>query len=107
MFKLIRYFLIHRVTKNPMTAARIYQMIYHPEVFQIADRPRKVETRMDYTPETPSSPPLKRGGHRSGNVVLTEREEIEGALRELQSKPKKSVADKTSIDMLRAVLNNM
>lgn len=90
-----------------MIAARIYQMIYHPEVFQIADRPRRVETQGSYNPETPSSPPLKRGGHRSGSVVLTEREEIEGALQQLQSKPKKSVADKTSIDMLRAVLNNM
>lgn len=107
MFKLIRYFLINRVTRNPMTAARIYQMIYHPEVSQMTDRPRRVETQVAYNPETPSSPPAKRGGHRSGNVVLTEREEIEGALRELQSKPKKSLADKTSIDMLRAVLNNM
>lgn len=107
MFKLIRYLLINRVTKNPLTAARIYQMIYHPEVSQMAERPRKVETQMVYAPETPSSPPLKRGGHRSGNVVLTERQEIEGALQQLQSKPKKSVADKTSIDMLRAVLNNM
>jgi hypothetical protein len=82
-------------------------MIYHPEVSQMVERPRKVETQMVYAPETPSSPPAKRGGHRSGNVVLTERQEIEGALRDLQGKPKKSGADRISIDMLEAVLNNM
>jgi hypothetical protein len=40
-------------------------------------------------------------------MVLTERQEVEQALRELQSKTKKTVADRTSIGMLEAVLTNM
>ena len=49
---------------------------------------------------------VTRDNHQ-GNMVLTERQEIEQALRELQSKPKKTVADRTSIGMLEAVLTNM
>ena len=30
--KLLKYLIIYRTTKNPMMAAKIYQMIYHPEI---------------------------------------------------------------------------
>lgn len=50
--------------------------------------------------------PVRRD-YRQGNMVRTERQEIEQALRELYNKPKKSVADRTSIGMLEAVLANM
>lgn len=105
MFKLIRYFLIKRTIKNPLLAARVYQMIYHPEVSVHWDKPHSPSKYRDFD-ETPVQSP-RNTNYRQGNVVLTERQEIENALRELQNKPKKTIADKTSIGMLEAVLANM
>jgi len=103
MMKLIRYFLIHRVTKNPMIAARIYQMIYHPE---IAHRNETRREKPVYVPEQ-VQPETKGVAPQRTNTVLTERSEIQDALQKLRNKPHKTVADRTSIDMLQAVLANM
>lgn len=108
MFKLLRYYLIKRNVNNPLLAARIYQMIYHPEVSVQWEKNNSVSKSKLFEPtsQETTSPPV-RTNYRAGNVVLTERQEIEQALRELRSKPKKSVADRTSIGMLEAVLANM
>ena len=108
MLKLLRYFLIKRRGNNPLLAARIYQMIYHPEISvqweksSMTNKVQLVEPKL-----TEMQPAPVRRDYRQGNMVLTERQEIEQALRELQNKPKKSVADRTSIGMLEAVLANM
>lgn len=108
MLKLLRYFLIKRRVNNPLLAARIYQMIYHPEISvqweksSMTNKVQLVEPKL-----TEMQPAPVRSHYRQGNMVLTERQEIEQALRELQNKPKKSVADRTSIGMLEAVLANM
>jgi hypothetical protein len=108
MMKLIRYFLIQRKTKNPLMAARIYQMIYHPELAHRWEKPhREVSLPNNTTFEGQTQTQLRKTDYRGGNRVLTEREEIEKALRELQLKPKKTPADKVSIGMLEAVLVNM
>ena len=103
MMKLIRYFLINRVTKNPMVAARIYQMIYHPEIAHRNEirREKPLPTYEVTPPQTNVVAPQRT------NSVLTERSEIQEALQKLRSKPNKTVADRTSIDMLQAVLANM
>jgi hypothetical protein len=108
MLKLLRYFLIKRKVNNPLLAARIYQMIYHPEISvqweksSVTSKTQSVESK-----SSEMQPAPVRRDYRQGNMVLTERHEIEQALRELQNKPKKSVADRTSIGMLEAVLANM
>lgn len=107
MFKLIRYLLINRVTKNPLTAARIYQMIYHPEYVMHTNS----ESRT-YKSE-PSKVSMEATRNQENNRIdfnrgeENQRRELEKSLRELQTKPRKTAADKTSIDMLQAVLNNL
>ena len=83
-------------------------MIYHPEISvqweksSTGSRTQSFESKV-----SEMHPATVRRDYRQGNMVLTERQEIEQALRELQNKPKKSVADRTSIGMLEAVLANM
>lgn len=107
MFKLIRYLLINRVTKNPMTAARIYQMIYHPEYVTYPNSESK--TYKSEPPKVSMAATRKQENNRIdfNRSEDNQRRELEKSLRELQSKPRKTVADRTSIDMLQAVLNNM
>ena len=108
MFKLLRYFLIKRTVSNPLLAARIYQMIYHPEVSVNWEKSNNTPKSKFPEPNIQQAQPTPvRGNYRQGNMVLTERHEIEQALRELRNKPQKTVADKTSIGMLEAVLANM
>ena len=108
MMKLIRYLLIQRKAKNPLLAARIYQMIYHPELAQMWDRPhREVSLPNNRILQGETQTPIRKTDYRGENRVLTEREEIEKALCELKSKQKKTPADKVSIGMLEAVLVNM
>jgi len=107
MMKLIRYFLIQRKAKNPLLAARIYQMIYHPEYAQVWDKPKSENRFPNITLEGETRNPVRNTQPRDGNRVLTERDEIQQALLELQRKPKKTPADKASIGMLEAVLINL
>ena len=108
MLKLLRYLLIERKANNPLLSAQIYQMIYHPEIsVQWAKSTISSGSKLiGSTSAQMKSSAVTRDNHQ-GNMVLTERQEIEQALRELQSKPKKTVADRTSIGMLEAVLTNM
>ena len=104
MFKLIRYLLINRLTKNPLTAARIYQMIYHPEVVN-------TNQLKSYQVEQPSKIKMEAVQHKKlpfqQPQVLTEKEELQDALNFLLNKPHKTNGDKASIDVLRAAINNM
>lgn len=90
-----------------MTAARIYQMIYHPEYVTSNNSESKT-----YKSE-PSKVSMAATRKQENNRIDfnrsedNQRRELEKSLRELQSKPRKTVADRTSIDMLQAVLNNM
>lgn len=90
MKKFLTYYFIYRTTKDPMTAAKIYQMIYHPEkttnmqVFEYV-KPSVVETPR----------------------VSDKKQEIIASLNYLKNKPIKSKQDKESIYSLEMVLNNM
>ena len=90
MKKFLAYYFIYRTTKDPMTAAKIYQMIYHPEkttnmqVFEYV-KPSVVETPR----------------------VSDKKQEIIASLNYLKDKPIKSKQDKESIYSLEMVLKNM
>lgn len=88
--KLLKYLIIYRTTKDPMMAAKIYQMIYHPEkttntqVFEYV-KPSVVETPR----------------------VSDKKQEIISSLNYLKSKSVKTKQDKESIYSLEMVLKNM
>ena len=90
MKKFLAYYFIYRTTKDPMTAAKIYQMIYHPEkttnmqIFEYV-KPSVVETPR----------------------VSDKKQEIIASLNYLKDKPIKSKQDKESIYSLEMVLKNM
>jgi hypothetical protein len=90
MKKFLAYYFIYRTTKDPMTAAKIYQMIYHPEkttnmqIFEYV-KPSVVETPR----------------------VSDKKQEIIASLNYLKNKAIKSKQDKESIYSLEMVLNNM
>jgi len=108
MLKLLRYLLIERKANNPLLSAQIYQMIYHPEIsVQWAKSTIATGSKLVGSTSTQIKPSSVNSNNYQGNMVLTERQEVEQALRELQSKTKKTVADRTSIGMLEAVLTNM
>lgn len=90
MKKFLAYYFIYRTTKDPMTAAKIYQMIYHPEkttnmqIFEYV-KPSVVETPR----------------------VSDKKQEIIASLNYLKNKAIKSKQDKESIYSLEMVLKNM
>ena len=90
MKKFLAYYFIYRTTKDAMTAAKIYQMIYHPEkttntqVFEYV-KPSVVETPR----------------------VSDKKQEIVASLNYLKNKSIKSKQDKESIYSLEMVLKNM
>jgi short-subunit dehydrogenase involved in D-alanine esterification of teichoic acids len=90
MKKFLAYYFIYRTTKDAMTAAKIYQMIYHPEkttnmqIFEYV-KPSVVETPR----------------------VSDKKQEIIASLNYLKNKAIKSKQDKESIYSLEMVLNNM
>jgi len=92
---------------DPLLAAKIYQMIYHPEIPQVSNHPEtkyQEESKIVYqaTLAPDKTATIGRSFHKS-----TEKEEALKALHELKNKQNKSVADKTSINMLEAVIPNL
>ncbi len=107
MMKLIRYLMIRRTMNDPLLAAKIYQMIYHPEIPQVSNHPEtkyQEESKIVYqaTLAPDKTATIGRSFHKS-----TEKEEALKALHELKNKQNKTVADKTSINMLEAIIPNL
>lgn len=104
MLKLIRYLIINRKTRNPMTAARIYQMIYHPEL-SLQNQPYPKEggnqSKMIMEASSGNSRNVKE------DVNHQQRQNLQEELNFLRRKPNKTLADRTSIDMLEAVIRNL
>lgn len=86
MKKLFAYYMLLKWTKEPMVAARIYQLLYEGQMIDFS-AVKLDESQM----KQPSS----------------KKEELEMSLAYLKSKPVKSNKDKESIQMIQAVLNNM
>jgi hypothetical protein len=93
--KLLKYLIIYRTTKDPMMAAKIYQMIYHPEIKQsfmsVVKEP--VLQYSDKIVEIPKS--------------VSKREELMKSLEYLKSKKSPTKQDKESIYTIEMVLKNM
>jgi len=95
MIKLLKFWLLNRVIKNPTLSAEIYQMMYQNRVFI------RLATPVEQTSTTPVS---------SVSVAPSSsnrRRELLSALTELKSKPLKTKQDKESIGMLEAALKNV
>lgn len=95
MIKLLKFWLLNRVIKNPTLSAEIYQMMYQGRVFlrPATTSPEPVFTSTSSVPTTPTS--------------SNQRRELLVALTELKSKPLKTKQDKESIGMLEAALKNV
>jgi hypothetical protein len=93
--KLIKYLIIYRTTKDPMMAAKIYQMIYHPEIIQnnvIVNQ----EPKLQYSP-TPTSV----------TEPTDKKTELMKSLEYLKGKKNLTKQDKDSIYTIEMVLKNM
>ena len=93
--KLIKYLIIYRTTKDPMMAAKIYQMIYHPEIIQnnvIVNQEPKLQ--YNSTPTSVTEPTDKKT-------------ELMKSLEYLKSKKILTKQDKDSIYTIEMVLKNM
>lgn len=107
MLKLVKYLLIARITKDPLLAARIYQMIYLPEIKQNWPHdisvPKPETSKVSYQGTTS----LSDISHKGRDENMTKRREAEQALSLLKNKQNKTLADKTSIGMLEAIIPNL
>lgn len=89
-----------------MLAARIYQMIYHPETAYIHEKQKRLTREVESSAPT-TVPERTNAVHIQGTIQNTQRTELERALRELQSRPNKTLSDRTSIEMIQAALRNL
>lgn len=84
MKKLFAYYMLLKWTKDPLVAARIYQLLYEGQMIEFGIAP------VSQVKQT-----------------MTKKDELETSLAYLKAKPVKSSKDKESIQMIQAVLNNM
>jgi hypothetical protein len=93
--KLLKYLIIYRTTKDPMMAAKIYQMIYHPEIkhstISIVQEPS-----LKYSESIPSV-----------TKPTDKKTELMKSLEYLKSKKSPTKQDKDSIYTIEMVLKNM
>jgi hypothetical protein len=95
MIKLLKFWLLNRVIKNPTLSAEIYQMMYQNRVFVRPATPYVEQTSTPVSSVPVSSPSSNR------------RRELLAALTELKSKPLKTKQDKESIGIMEAALKNV
>ena len=96
MIKLLKFWLLNRVIKNPTLSAEIYQMMYQNRVFI---RPATPYVEQMHKPISSVSVAASPSSNR--------RSELLSALTELKSKPLKTKQDRESIGMLEAALKNV
>jgi hypothetical protein len=94
--KLLKYLIIFRTTKDPMMAAKIYQMIYHPELTQSTIVSIN-EPALSYSQPQPVSPVN----------VRSKKDELLASLEYLKNKKVKTKQDRDSIYTIEMVLKSM
>lgn len=92
--KLLKYLIIYRTTKDPIMAAKIYQMIYHPEIVQL---PSVVETKLMYSEEKITN----------GVKPINKKNELLSSLEYLKNKKVKTKQDNESIYTIETILKTM
>ena len=91
MKKLMAFYFLNRITKNPMVAATIYKILYEGADVPVVGGEVLVGTTSESIRPTYS----------------TKKEEVESSLKYLKGKTEKTRKDKEAIQMLEAVLNNL
>lgn len=94
--KLLKYLIIYRTTKDPMMAAKIYQMIYHPELTQSTIVSANEPTLSYSQPQSVS--PVKS---------TSKKDELLASLEYLKNKKVKTKQDRDSIYTIEMVLKSM
>lgn len=94
--KLLKYLIIYRTTKDPMMAAKIYQMIYHPELTQSTIVSINEPTLSYSKPQSVS--PVKS---------TSKKHELLASLEYLKNKKVKTKQDRDSIYTIEMVLKSM
>ncbi len=93
--KILKYLIIYRTTKDPMMAAKIYQMIYHPEIkhstINVVQEPTLVYSELAPSVTKPTD----------------KKTELIKSLEYLKSKKSPTKQDKDSIYTIEMVLKNM
>jgi phosphomannomutase len=92
--KILKYLIIYRTTKDPMMAAKIYQMIYHPEIKHSTIIVQ--EPTLQYSESKPSV-----------TKPTDKKTELMKSLEYLKSKKSPTKQDKDSIYTIEMVLKNM
>ena len=95
--KIVKFYLLNRITKDPVLSAQIYNMMYHR-----GQPPSKSDFKIN-TIEIPKTMP------KISEVkpqFTSRRQELMDALQELKSKNIKSKQDKESIAIIEATLKN-
>ena len=94
MLKLFRFFIIYRFAKDPVTAGKIYHLLYHTNTSpQLEKRP----VTQSKTKVTESSTPKPK----------SKKQEIIDSISYLKSKKNPTRKDKDSIYTLEMILKNM
>lgn len=105
MIKLLKYWLLNRVIKNPTLSAEVYQMMYNHRTFV-----RPVETLQQpfFPPKIEVKPVLPTISSVAVQPSTSNRrKEMMAALSELKSKSFKTKQDKESIGILEVALKNV
>ena len=92
--KLLKYLIIYRTTKDPIMAAKIYQMIYHPEIVQLSS---VVEPKITYSEQKITN----------GIKPTHKKNELLYSLEYLKNKKIKTKQDLESIYTIEMVLKTM
>jgi len=104
MMKLIKYLLINRVTKDPIAAAKVYQMIYHPELAERKVFRPNIGTSFQGTSLSPVS--LEQPYKVTDKEYWMPPNEVKSGLDYLKNKVNKTPKDRQNIQVLEAVLRN-
>ena len=94
--KLLKYLIIFKTTKDPMMAAKIYQMIYHPELTKSIVVPT-IEPTLSYSKPQSVSPVQS----------INKKDELLASLEYLKNKKVKTKQDRDSIYTIETVLKSM
>lgn len=97
MLKHLKFYMLMRLVKDPITTAQIYHMIYHKGLPPTKFEP-KFKTFEGEKLSVSTEPKTK---------VSNRRQEMVTALNELKSKVNKTKQDKESIGILEATLKNV
>lgn len=89
MKKLLIFYFLNKMTKNPMVSAIIYKVLYEGADVPVMNG--DVTTTVE---------PIQA-------VYPTKKQEVEASLKYLKDKPEKTRKDREAIQMLEAVLKNL